>query len=327
MVDRNTKIRGTQIFDDTIPESKFQINNAPIDGYFLQYNQSAGKLEYVAGTDAVTETPAGLINGVNTSYTVANTPETGSMSLFLNGLYQEEGSGKDYLLTGSAIEFNVAPDTDDILIASYIKSAGGASELILDTLVDADADTKVEVEQSADEDKVRITTLGVERAFIDATGLTLENGTNINEFSIDGTLAGDSDNALPTEKAVKAYVDAVKESTIEIVFDGGGSAILAGEKIDLELPFSGTITQVSLLSNITGSITIDIFNDSYASYPTVATSITAAAKPTIASGDKYQDSVLTGWTTAFTQGDIIRFNVDSAVTIERCTVSLKVVRN
>jgi hypothetical protein len=32
-------------------------------------------------------------------------------------------------------------------------------------------------------------------------------GTTINEFSIDDTLAGDSDDAVPTEQAVKAYVD------------------------------------------------------------------------------------------------------------------------
>jgi hypothetical protein len=32
-------------------------------------------------------------------------------------------------------------------------------------------------------------------------------GTGINEFSIDDTLAGDSDDAVPTEQAVKAYVD------------------------------------------------------------------------------------------------------------------------
>ena len=36
----------------------------------------------------------------------------------------------------------------------------------------------------------------------------LSNGTGINEFSIDGTLADDSDDAVPTEKAVKTYVDA-----------------------------------------------------------------------------------------------------------------------
>ena len=37
--------------------------------------------------------------------------------------------------------------------------------------------------------------------------LTLVNGTNINEFSTDGTLVDDSDDAVPTEKAVKTYVD------------------------------------------------------------------------------------------------------------------------
>lgn len=42
------------------------------------------------------------------------------------------------------------------------------------------------------------------------TSLTL--GTSINEFSIDGTLAGNSDDAVPTEKAVKTYVDAEKST-------------------------------------------------------------------------------------------------------------------
>jgi hypothetical protein len=40
-----------------------------------------------------------------------------------------------------------------------------------------------------------------------SNGITLASGTNINEFSTDTTLAGDSDNAVPTEKAVKTYVD------------------------------------------------------------------------------------------------------------------------
>ena len=36
---------------------------------------------------------------------------------------------------------------------------------------------------------------------------SLASGTSVNEFSIDGTLAGNSDDAVPTEKAVKTYVD------------------------------------------------------------------------------------------------------------------------
>ena len=55
---------------------------------------------------------------------------------------------------------------------------------------------------------VEIKTDNTTRATVDSDGITLSSGTNINEFSIDGTLAGDSDNAVPTEKAVKAYVDA-----------------------------------------------------------------------------------------------------------------------
>ena len=45
--------------------------------------------------------------------------------------------------------------------------------------------------------------------------LELSGGTSVNEFSIDGTLAGNSDNAVPTEKAVKTYADSVSAASIE----------------------------------------------------------------------------------------------------------------
>jgi len=46
-------------------------------------------------------------------------------------------------------------------------------------------------------------------ATLDVDGdMILQNGTDINEFSIDGTMAGNSDDAVPTEQAVKEYVDA-----------------------------------------------------------------------------------------------------------------------
>jgi hypothetical protein len=40
-----------------------------------------------------------------------------------------------------------------------------------------------------------------------AGGIQVNQGQRVDEFSTDGTLAGDSDTALPTEKAVKTYVD------------------------------------------------------------------------------------------------------------------------
>ena len=42
---------------------------------------------------------------------------------------------------------------------------------------------------------------------ITLTDVTLTSGTSVNEFSVDGTLTGNSDDAVPTEKAVKSYVD------------------------------------------------------------------------------------------------------------------------
>lgn len=47
------------------------------------------------------------------------------------------------------------------------------------------------------------------------TTLTLPAGATISEFSIDGTLAGDSDLAIPTEKAVKTYSDRIPLVTSE----------------------------------------------------------------------------------------------------------------
>ncbi len=55
---------------------------------------------------------------------------------------------------------------------------------------------------------VSIATNGSYNAEFNSSGLTLLTGTAVNEFSIDGTLAGNSDDAVPTEKAVKTYVDA-----------------------------------------------------------------------------------------------------------------------
>ena len=40
------------------------------------------------------------------------------------------------------------------------------------------------------------------------TDIAFATGTNISSFSTDGTLAGDSDDTVPTEKAIKTYVDA-----------------------------------------------------------------------------------------------------------------------
>lgn len=113
--------------------------------------------------------------------------------------------------------------------------------------------------------------------------------------------------------------------SLEFTIDGGASVIVPGFKGFIEVPFACTIQTVTLLADVSGSIVIDIWKDTYANYPpTVADTITASAKPTITSAVKSQSSTLTGWTTSIAIGDILGFNVDSVTSIKRVTLSLKV---
>ena len=102
-----------------------------------------------------------------------------------------------------------------------------------------------------------------------------------------------------------------------------GSVLTTGIKGDLYIPFTGVIVGVTLLADQAGSVVLDIWKDTYANYPpTVADTITAAAKPTLSSAVKYQDTVLTGWNTAVNAGDSFRFNFDSVATITRLQIGI-----
>lgn len=126
MVDRNTKIRGTQVHENTIPPSKLKAINSPVNGYLLRYDNGAGEFEWVSSSNATTETPSGTVNGSNKVFTASQTPLAGSLSVYLNGLYQEEGSGNDYVVSGSTITFVDAPETGDNIVITYITGVGAA---------------------------------------------------------------------------------------------------------------------------------------------------------------------------------------------------------
>lgn len=115
---------------------------------------------------------------------------------------------------------------------------------------------------------------------------------------------------------------------IEYVIDGGGSTITTGIKGDIEVPFGCTILRATLLADQSGSIVVQIWKDIYANYPPdVSDAIYGAAPPTISSAVKSQDATLTGWTTSIASGSTLRFNVSSVTSIQRCTVSLKCIKN
>lgn len=163
----------------------------------------------------------------------------------------------------------------------------------------------------------------------DAKITALDNSTAVN----DADLVVIVDDVAGTPKTEKRTVAQLKShitdgvSSINFMIDGGGSALTTGVKGYIEIPFACTINQVTMLADQSGSVVVDIWKDTYANYPpTDADSITASAVPTITTATKSQDSTLTGWTTSISAGDVLGFNVDSATTITRVTVALKVTR-
>ena len=147
---------------------------------------------------------------------------------------------------------------------------------------------------------------------------------------LDGATATYSDQAVlhTVISDIDDRIDGVLPGGFQVVLGGGAGVISTGIALDVEMPFAGTITAARLFADQTGSIVVDVWKDTYANYPpTVADTITAAAKPTLSSADKYQDTTLTGWTTAFAAGDTLRINVDSATTVTRVTLAFRVARS
>lgn len=111
--------------------------------------------------------------------------------------------------------------------------------------------------------------------------------------------------------------------TLNLVINGNGATITTGVAGDVELDFAATILRWTLLADRSGSIVVNVWKTAYAGFPpTVANKITASAPPTITTAQNAQSSTLTGWTTAISAGDTLRFNVDSVTSIQRVTLAL-----
>lgn len=90
-------------------------------------------------------------------------------------------------------------------------------------------------------------------------GLALENGNRINEFSTDVTLGGNSNNAVPTEGAVKSYVDNHSQSNYWRRTSLSSNSITAtstfqpiGPSFVINKEFADSNIEVTLNSRISG---------------------------------------------------------------------------
>lgn len=124
----------------------------------------------------------------------------------------------------------------------------------------------------------------------------------------------------------------VVSGSITITFDGQGGVLTTGQKGGfVPIPYSGTITGWTILSTngttgaaLSGSITVDSWKSTYASFPPTVANTIWGTKPNLSSQSK---NTASGLSIAVTAGDEIGFNVDSATTCVFVTLTLFITKS
>lgn len=112
------QLNATNVFSaGTVPTARLGSGTAN-SGSYLRGDQTWVAIS-VPPNFATRETPTGLVNDSNTTYTLANTPTAGSEEVFLNGILQEPGAGNDYTISGATITYLTAPVTGDKIRINY----------------------------------------------------------------------------------------------------------------------------------------------------------------------------------------------------------------
>ena len=168
--------------------------------------------------------------------------------------------------------------------------------------------------------------------------VNLATSPSVNNITFSGTAIGGTIQAgavtatsmsASSISAVTYYGDGINLTGITgafgITIDGAGSDITPGQKGFVVAPYNMGITGWDLIANTSGNCAIDIWKS--ATIPTISDSITGFSYPDLINNQFNQNSTaLVSWATGITNGDIIAFNVISATSVSRITLTLKTIK-
>lgn len=139
-----------------------------------------------------------------------------------------------------------------------------------------------------------------------------------------------SDSILSAIQKVDGNVAAIPQqhSYVSATFDGAGGVISVNSTTVFIVPYTGTITEWTLLETsstpVSSSIVIDAWKDTYANYPPTALDTIFGTKPSLSSAIKNQ---ATGLSIPVTEGELIKLNVDSVSSALKVKLIFKIVRS
>jgi hypothetical protein len=142
-------------------------------------------------------------------------------------------------------------------------------------------------------------------------GVGLGTGTILNVFGGGATL-GLSGSTLGLD-----LTEAAKFGFSVLMGDGSGTFPVGLQVSPIEVPFGGILTSWTLLADVTGSITVNVWKDTYNNFP--PTSADLIFSPSLTNQRK-NTAIITG---TVSEGDIIQLYLGPATSIKQLTLSLK----
>jgi hypothetical protein len=131
---------------------------------------------------------------------------------------------------------------------------------------------------------------------------------------------------LYTHTLPDTFISNIKSGSFGVTIEGNGGVITVGQKGYVTIPYNGVITDWEIFADQAGTCSIDVRKSTYAGFPT-QTSITGSAPITMSAAQKASSSVLTGWITASSAGDVYGFTLNSATTITRLNLIINTIKS
>ena len=193
---------------------------APVNGRIIEVFQMEGG---IVGTAPVLATMTG--DGSDTTLALGTTPSSENQCFVtIDGVMQHKST---YSVSGSTLTFSTAPPNGTAVEAITLTNTSVA------TFQDSDGDTKIQMEESADEDKIRFDTAGSERMVIDSGGDVSigSRGTNPMGLSITGTVLALSE----ASDVASLQIDGVTGTRIDMGTNSSRNAVFYTDANQLEI--------------------------------------------------------------------------------------------